>query len=225
MSAPSGARFPFSTTMPPVFMIGSRRTTSPSAPGWARSAASSVWPESVRHSPWRAPCVSRDLRTALTPPAAWRSLARKRPPGLRSAISGVRFAMRAKSSSVKRMPASCAMAGIWSAALVEPPVAATAAQAFSKLFFVTSWRGNGPPFSSKRITISPALRVNAPRCASTAGNVADPGSARPSVSATIAMVLAVNWPGHEPSVGRHTRSSCCSSASLISPASTAPTAS
>ena len=61
-------------------------------------------------------------------------LARKRPPGFMSAISGVRFATRAKSSSVKRMPASCAIAGMCSAALVEPPVAATAAQAFSRLF-------------------------------------------------------------------------------------------
>ena len=44
ISAPSGARLPFSTTSPPVCMIGSFRTTSPSAPDASRSAFSRVDP-------------------------------------------------------------------------------------------------------------------------------------------------------------------------------------
>jgi hypothetical protein len=41
------------------------------------------------------------------------------------------------------MPASCAMAGMCSAALVEPPVAETTAQAFSSAWRVTMSRGSG----------------------------------------------------------------------------------
>ena len=39
----------------------------------------------------------------------------------------------------------------------------------------------------------------------------------------MAMVLAVNWPGHEPTVGAHARSSSPSSVSVMVPASTEPT--
>src|SRR5882672_5630480 len=103
-------------------------------------------------------------------------------------------------------------------------VAATAAQAFSRLFFVTSCLGSGPCFK-RFITTWPALRARSFRSGETAGNVAEPASPRPSVSATIAIVLAVNCPGHEPSVGRQTCSSALRSSSFMSPASTAPTAS
>ena len=81
------------------------------------------------------------------PPISCTSLAVKRPPGRRSAISGVRSNTSATSSMSKAMPASCAIAGICSAALVEPPVAATIAQAFSSAFRVTMSRGSGPPRS------------------------------------------------------------------------------
>ena len=47
--------------------------------------------------------------------------------------------------------------------MVLPPVAATAAQAFSRLFLVTSSRGSGPPFLSSSITTRPASRAVAPR--------------------------------------------------------------
>jgi dihydroxy-acid dehydratase len=58
-----------------------------------------------------------------------------------------------------------------------------------------------------------------------AGSIAEPGIARPSVSATIAIVFAVNCPGHEPSVGAQAWPSSSSSCSVIVPASTEPTAS
>ena len=58
------------------------------------------------------------------PPISCPSLAVKRPPGRRSAINGVRLETAYTSSISKRIPASCAIAGICSAALVDPPVAA-----------------------------------------------------------------------------------------------------
>ena len=121
------------------------------------------------------------------------------------------------------MPASWAIAGRCRPALVDPPVAATAAQAFSRLFRVTRSRGRGPPSARMRSTISPARRARARRWEYTAGSMAEPGTARPSVSDTIAMVLAVNWPGQEPTVGAHSSSIDARSASVIAPAITAPT--
>ena len=52
------------------------------------------------------------------------------------------------SSMVKRMPASFAMAGRWSPALVLPPVAPTTTAAFSSAFSVTMSRGRRFFFTS-----------------------------------------------------------------------------
>jgi hypothetical protein len=57
------------------------------------------------------------------------------------------------------------IAGICSAALVEPPVAATTAQAFSNALRVTMSRGRGPPFATARMTIAPACRAKPARSA------------------------------------------------------------
>ncbi len=114
------------------------------------------------------------------------------------------------------MPASWAIAGRCKAALVEPPVAATIAAAFSRLARVTSSRGSGPPRARIAITVSPARRASAGRVASSAGAMVEPGSARPSAS---------NWPAQAPMVGRQARSSASSSVGSIAPVMTAPTAS
>ena len=58
-------------------------------------------------------------------------MATNRPPGFKSAISGVRELIASKSSMVNSTPASRAIASRCSTALVEPPVAATATMAFS----------------------------------------------------------------------------------------------
>ena len=100
-----------------------------------------------------------------TPPRSCTSLARYFPPGRRSPISGVRANTSATSSTVKRMPASLAIAGMCSAALVEPPVAATMALAFSSARRVTRSRGSGPPRFKISITISPARFAIARRSA------------------------------------------------------------
>ena len=108
--------------------------------------------------------VEQALSTTPTPPTRCRSSARYRPPGCRLAISGVRANTSATSSSVKRTPASCAIAGRCSPALVEPPVAATAAAAFSSALRVTRSRGSGPPSRTISVARRPAWRANASRC-------------------------------------------------------------
>ena len=63
------------------------------------------------------------------------------PAGLRLATIGVRAATRSKSSSVKSMPSSRAIAIRCSTPFVEPPVAATQAAAFSSAERVISCEG------------------------------------------------------------------------------------
>ena len=65
----------------------------------------------------------------------------KRPPGFRSASSGVRALIRSKSSMSSSTPTSCAMASRCSTALVDPPLAATPAMAFSIASRVMIWLG------------------------------------------------------------------------------------
>ena len=104
-------------------------------------------------------------------------------------------------------------------------MAATAAQAFSMLLRVTRSRGSGPPSRRIRITAAPERRASASRCENTAGSMAVPGSASPITSETIAIVLAVNWPGQEPTVGEHSCSIAIRVLSLTVPAYRPPTAS
>ena len=72
-------------------------------------------------------------------------------------------ALNMKFASVKLMPASLAIAGKCSAALVDPPVAATMAAPFSSDLRVTISLGNGPPRSSICITSRPARRATCAR--------------------------------------------------------------
>ena len=67
---------------------------------------------------------------------------------------GVRRMISTTSSMVKRMPASCAIAGRCSPALVEPPVAPTTTAAFSSASRVTMSRGRSR-LSSSAITARP----------------------------------------------------------------------
>ena len=146
------------------------------------------------------------------------------PPGFRSARCGVRLPMRLKSSSVRSTRASWAMASRCSTALVEPPHALTAAIAFSNAALVMIWRGV-MPFSSRLTTASPERRAHSMRSSEVAGADDEPGSAMPSASAAVAMVLAVNMPPHEPAPGQACCSISVSSATVMEPRATAPTAS
>ena len=157
-----------------------------------------------------------------TPPISCTSFARYFPPGLRSANSGVRANTSATSNKSNAMPASWASAGRCSVAFVLPPVAATTAAAFSSDLRVTICRGRGPS-RSRRITASPARSAYTSRDSSTAGGLAEPGSARPIASDTYAMLLAVYCPPQEPAPGQATFSSAVSSSSVMVPAECLPT--
>ena len=90
------------------------------------------------------------------------------------------------------MPASCAIAGRCSAALVEPPVADTTAHAFSSDSRVTMSRGSGPSPMTARISATPARRMRGARSLYTAGIMLEPMGASPSASDTMPIVFAVN---------------------------------
>ena len=158
------------------------------------------------------------------PPARSRSTAVNWPPGLRSAISGVRLLTESKSSMVSGTPISRESASKCNTAFVEPPVAATAAMALSNDTRCTT--ADGRRFSRRSCTTAaPAARVASSLRASSAGMVAYPGGERPSTSIASAMVFAVYWPPQAPLPGQATSSSSLSCARGSFPAAWAPTAS
>ena len=69
----------------------------------------------------------------------------------------------------------------------------------------------------------PAWTPTSPLRGSAAGTPAEPKDASPKNSMTIAMVLAVNCPPHEPAPGQAASSSSRRSSSVIFPAWAAPT--
>ena len=76
------------------------------------------------------------------------------------------------------------------------------------------WRGV-MPFSSRLTTAAPERRAQSVRSEDVAGADDEPGSAMPSASAAVAIVLAVNMPPHEPAPGQACRSISVSSATVI----------
>ena len=134
---PSGARLPRRMARPPVALIGSASGRTTSWPGVSCGLARRA----------RRPCLPVDgdrvlvqqagLLQALgaragTPPAAYRSVADEAPAGLE--VAGQRRAPERCGRSRRcrgRCPASRATASRCSTALVEPPLVATAAIAFS----------------------------------------------------------------------------------------------
>src|SRR5216683_1282383 len=226
-TAPSGARLPVRMYRPPLGLSGAESGLTTCWPG-ASEACSACSVQGLPSTTFASPCKrppSRSLRhNSGVPPARWKSVATKRPPGFRSAISGVRRLMASKSPSSSGTPASLASASRWRTALVDPPVAATPAMAFSnEARFTTS---SGRRFSRRSwTTCSPAARVAAPLRGSSAGMLAYPTGARPSSSVASAMVFAVYWPPHAPGPGQATSSRSCSARSVILPAAWAPTAS
>ncbi len=152
------------------------------------------------------------------------STAVKRPPGFRSAMTGVRAAMASKSSMERATRASRAMASRCSTAFVDPPVAATVVIAFSIDARVTSDRGRTSPATSF-IRVRPQARATSALRASVAGTSFAPSGDIPRNAMAVAIVFAVYCPPQAPAPG-HARSSIMrSSRSAIRPAACAPTAS
>ena len=160
------------------------------------------------------------------PPARCRSVATNRPPGLRSASSGTRALTLSKSSMVSGTPASRAIASRCSTALVEPPVAATAAIAFSSAGLRDDLARTKSAPQHVHHQRAGGARDRRPCPGRRAGTLALPNGEMPRNSHTVAIVLAVNWPPHAPAPGTGLalervevlRSSAC-------PAACAPTAS
>ena len=227
MTEPSGARFPLSTTSPPVGLSGALSLRTTSCPGASFAAAASsaiVRPVTVGHSPCRNLPSSMRFATSGVPPARYRSVATNRPPGLRSARIGTRELMRSKSSIERGIFASLAMASRCSTEFVEPPVAATPAIAFSIADFVRIL--DAVTFLRRRsITSSPDRRPAAAFAGSVAGTLESPIGAMPRNSETSAIVLAVNCPPQAPAPGQAEVSSILSRASLMLPRACAPIAS
>ncbi len=132
--------------------------------------------------------------------------------------------MVSKSSIESGTPASRAMASKWSTALVEPPLAATPAMAFSMALRVTMARGLMPRRTAST-TNWPQRKATPSLSGSTCGTAAVPIGERPISSITVAMVLAVYWPPQAPAPGQAEFSMASSSASVMRPAAFAPTAS
>ena len=228
-TAPLGASEPVSTAIPPWAWMGSsiRWTTSPSGAGGSRAArfSATVRPVTVRQSPCSSPASSSSRITTGTPPMRSMSAMWYLPWGLVSARCGTRAATLLKSSSSSSTRASWAMAKRWSTALVEPPRAMVTAMAFSKASLVIIWRGRIPARRSSTTAwpereggvVPPAVDGREPR--------SSPGRAMPRASATEAMVLAVNMPAHDPSVGQALCSMRLSSSSVSASTAWAPTAS
>jgi hypothetical protein len=108
-----------------------------------------------------------------------------------SATMGVAAEMRSKSSIVKSMPYSRAIATRWSTPFVEPPVPAIAAAAFSIACFVTTCDGR----RSRRTTSTASLPISNAASAFApfiAGIPLAPSGVRPRKSTIVDIVLAVN---------------------------------
>ena len=132
-TAPSGARLPRRTAMPPsaVSALSSGRMTSASK----TSAACAFLPQRAARN---RECVAVDqpgraslFSTGPRPPAAKKSSMRNRPDGIRSTIVGTPRPRRSQSSSVSGTPIRPAMASRCRTALVEPPIAPLTRIAFS----------------------------------------------------------------------------------------------
>ncbi len=125
--------------------------------------------------------------------------------------------MRSKSSMSRATPASWAMANRCSTALVDPPVAATEAMAFSSACRVTICRGVRCA-CNRSMTSLPAATATSARSPAVAGTLALPMGEMPRNSAAVAMVLAVNCPPQAPAPGQAAFSRALSCSSDIRPA-------
>ena len=132
--------------------------------------------------------------------------------------------MWSKSSIESSTSASRATASRCSTALVEPPLVATAATAFSSDSRVMMSLGRWPRASTSSTSL-PASTATSLLLPSIAGTMAAPAGEIPIISKAIAIVLAVNCPPQAPDPGDATSTSSSSSSSVMSPAAWRPTAS
>ena len=201
-------------------MIGVSIGTTTGWPGV--SATSSATCPSVRPSTVAAPAWIRSRffssrATSATPPASKMSVATNFPPGLRLATIGVRAAIWSNSSIENGIPSSCAIASRCRTPLVDPPVAATDAAAFSIASRVTICDGRTSSRTSC-MTSRPHSSAASPLPRLSAGMPFRPAGLMPRNSSAVDIVLAVYWPPQAPAPGQATDSTSCSSSASILPA-------
>ena len=202
-TAPSGARLPRRMARPPSALNGRSRvvTTSCQAPGAVTSSSSapSVRPVTVGASRWSSGASA--FITAGMPPASARSSMWYLPDGRMLATIGVVRAKRSKSSSPSGTPARPAIAGRWTTALVEPPIAMQ--DPHGVLERRAGEDPGGPEVLPRAISTirRPAASARRRRRESGAGMAAMPGSVMPRASVIAAIVLAVPMTMHVPVEG------------------------
>ena len=160
-TAPSGAKFPYSTLKWLEFFTGLDNGRIIFWPlGYEETSSrfsSKVFPVTVRQSPCSKPCSSINFIIGAIPPIALSSDIKCIPKGLISAKTGVTFPMRVKSSRSRSTPIEWAIARRCKTAFVEPPNAITTAIEFSKAFFVIMSLGFISR-SNKFLIAAPAFR-------------------------------------------------------------------
>ena len=147
------------------------------------------------------------------------------PWGLVSARWGTRAATVLKSSRARSTRASLAMASRWSTALVEPAEGHGHGDGVLEGLLGHDLAGPDARLGAAPPRPGPEAKAASSRRRSTAGADELPGSDMPRASATDAMVLAVNMPAHDPSVGQALCSMRLSSSSERASTAWAPTAS
>ncbi len=109
--------------------------------------------------------------------------------------------------------------------MVEPPLATIPAMAFRSARRSRKVRAVTPCEASSTASSPARSAASAFAALSSAGTRPSPIRAMPRQSSATAIVFAVKWPAHVPPAGHACRSSSSSSARVISPRSSAPTAS
>ena len=138
---------------------------------------------------------------------------------------GVRALMRSKSSMESGMFASLAMASRCRTALVEPPVAATPAMAFSMAVLVMICDGVTIVAQKIHDHFAGAMACVSFSCDRWPERRRAPSERCREIRRPCAMVLAVNWPPQAPAPGQAMSSSALSRASVILPCAWEPMAS
>src|SRR5579875_781044 len=148
-TAPSGASIPRRMTRPPVGLKGRSAVAITTCPGVSTASLTSsprLRPVGVAVVAWTRRASTIRFAINWIPPALSTSSAHHFPPGRKSAMIGVRWLIVSKSSIESGTSASRAIASRWRTLLVEPPVPAAAAIAFSNASRVQMSRG----FTSRR---------------------------------------------------------------------------
>ena len=216
---PSGARLPRRIARPPVGLIGSSSGRTTSWP-WVSRASRGVLADRLAGDGRRVlvqqPGLDAGAGRATADAAGGVQVGGDvAPAGLEVAEQSAcaRRCGRSRRSS-SSTPASRAIASRCRTPLVEPPLAATAAIAFSSDVAGDDVARAQAAGEHVHDELAGLVGDRRPWSASSAGTIAEPIGEMPSISKAIAIVLAVNWPPQAPAPGEAASSSSVSSSSV-----------